>query len=149
MAGVNWELLAREVIARRVELGHHARESFAESSGIGARTLGDIETARKDSYRPATLARLEQALQWVPGSVEALLRNKPLPPLPPHLAWIDDIDLEQVRKTAAAEAEAFREIERIVKSGLPDRVKMALVRALVEEFRKPEGAAVQADQPTD
>ncbi len=37
--------------------------------------MGDIETARRDSYDPATLARLEQALKWPPGTVNRILRG--------------------------------------------------------------------------
>lgn len=69
----DWQALARSIVARRVELGHDARETFAEASGIGARTLGDLETGRKDRYYPSTVARLERALEWPPGAAQVIL----------------------------------------------------------------------------
>ncbi len=69
----DWRALAQAVIDRRVELGHHSREAFAKASGISIRTLGDIESARRTSYAPETLVRVEKALQWPPGAVLAAL----------------------------------------------------------------------------
>jgi transcriptional regulator with XRE-family HTH domain len=70
---MGWSELAQAVIGRRVELGHHVREAFADASGLSVRTLSDIERARRTSYDPATLARVEQALQWLPGTVDRIL----------------------------------------------------------------------------
>jgi transcriptional regulator with XRE-family HTH domain len=70
---MGWSELAQAVIGRRVELGHHSREAFADASGLSVRTLSDIERARRTSYDPATLARVEQALQWLPGTVDRIL----------------------------------------------------------------------------
>lgn len=69
----DWKALAQAAIGRRVELGHHSREAFAKASGISIRTLGDIESARRESYAPETLVRLEKSLQWPPGAVPAVL----------------------------------------------------------------------------
>jgi hypothetical protein len=73
MSGMDWEALARAVVARRVELGYPTRNAFIEASGLGARTVGDVETARRDSYARETLIRLERALRWQPGSAQAVL----------------------------------------------------------------------------
>ncbi len=70
---MGWRRLADEVIRRRVELGHDTRASFIAASGLSARTVGDIETARRTSYDPATLARLEQALRWPADHVRRLV----------------------------------------------------------------------------
>lgn len=70
---MNWRALADAVIRRRVELGYQTRKDFIAASGFGARTVGDIETARRDSYDPATLARLETALRWPAGRAQAIL----------------------------------------------------------------------------
>ncbi len=66
---MGWQELADAVIARRVELGHHTRDSFVAASGLSPRTLGDIETARRTSYSKSTLARLERGLKWTDGQV--------------------------------------------------------------------------------
>ncbi len=79
--GENWQALASAVVRRRVELGHTTRARFVEATGMKARTMGDIETARRTSYDSTTLARLEQALQWEPGTVKQLLGSEPLRPV--------------------------------------------------------------------
>ncbi len=70
----NWPRLAEHVIARRVELGHKTRQAFAQHAGtLSLRTLGDIERSDRNSYDSATLAALEQALSWEPGSIQSIL----------------------------------------------------------------------------
>lgn len=76
---MQWGQLAKAVVARRVELGYERREDLAEASGIGSRTLGDIERAEEKGYRASLLARLEQALQWPPGAAQAILNGAPAP----------------------------------------------------------------------
>jgi transcriptional regulator with XRE-family HTH domain len=68
-----WERLGAAVVARRVELGMLTREQLVEKSGMSRRLLSDIENGRRTSYDPATLARVEQALQWLPGTVDRIL----------------------------------------------------------------------------
>lgn len=85
---MDWDALAQAVVARRVELGYGTRTAFIEASQIGARTVGDLETARRTSYTRSTMARLEQALQWPMGRAAAILRGDAVPipahvPLPP------------------------------------------------------------------
>ncbi len=70
---MDWEALARAIVARRVELGHTSRQTFVDASGLSARTVGDLETARRDSYARETLVRLERALGWASGSAQAVL----------------------------------------------------------------------------
>ncbi len=88
---MGWRRLADEVVRRRVEIGYATRVSFIEASGIGARTLGDIENVRRDSYDPATLVRLERALDWPSGRVQQILEtsdeSQPLDPslFPPYV----------------------------------------------------------------
>lgn len=70
---MQWGALGRAIVSRRIECGYETREELAEHSGIAARTLGDLETGRKTSYRRSTLARLEQALDWPAGTVDEVL----------------------------------------------------------------------------
>jgi transcriptional regulator with XRE-family HTH domain len=60
-------------------LGHDSRDSFAEANDLGSRTLGDIERGQRTSYRASLLVRLERALQWPPGTVDAILNGIPVP----------------------------------------------------------------------
>jgi transcriptional regulator with XRE-family HTH domain len=69
----DWTRLGRAVVTRRVELGMHTRQALAEKTGLSTRILGDLENGRRTSYDPATLARVEQALQWLPGTVDRIL----------------------------------------------------------------------------
>lgn len=78
MRCMDWQRLADEVVRRRGYLGLTRRE-FAEDTGFAAKTLGDIENARRKNYGAATLARLERALRWPSGAVDAILRGEPAP----------------------------------------------------------------------
>lgn len=81
----DWQALAREVVNRRVTLGYQTRQSFSQAAGLSARTVGDIERARRDSYDVATLARIEQTLKWTPGSVQNILDGGTPTPVRPEL----------------------------------------------------------------
>lgn len=74
---MNWQALARAVVSRRVELGMKTRGALAEATGLSARTLGDIERARRTSLSPSTLAKVEQVLGWPEGHIDALLHTAP------------------------------------------------------------------------
>lgn len=75
--------------AARLHQGHRSMAAFAASSGLSRTTVDSIEHGRKTSYDPGTLAALEDALGWQPGSVERVLHG--LDPLP-----IEDPDLAAV-----------------------------------------------------
>lgn len=70
MDGSEWKRLANLVVNRRVELGMRTTKAFAERAQITARALGDIENARRTNYSSATKAAIEQALDWMPGSID-------------------------------------------------------------------------------
>jgi hypothetical protein len=72
----DWQRLGKLVIARRINLGHRRREDLAAAvDGISMRTLGDIETGKRERYHPNTVAALENALLWTPGSVDTILEG--------------------------------------------------------------------------
>lgn len=73
---MDWQRLATEVIARRVELGYRTREQFVTEVGISRRVISDIENHRRDNYDKATIARLEDALRWKHGRIAAILRGE-------------------------------------------------------------------------
>ena len=62
-----WERLGRRVAQER---GRHwrSRSAFARSAGISPRVLDDVEKARRTNYSDATLAAIEAALGWAPGT---------------------------------------------------------------------------------
>lgn len=68
----NLQRLADYVVTRRTELDW-SQETLAAKSGLRTVTLSDIETAKDRDRRPTTLAKLERALGWRPGSARAVL----------------------------------------------------------------------------
>jgi hypothetical protein len=64
--------LGHHVVSRRVALGFRSRTDLADSVPFTVRTLADVEQGvRKAS--PGTYAMLENALAWVPGSIDTIL----------------------------------------------------------------------------
>lgn len=65
----SWEAAGQAIISRRVELGMRTRQVFAEKSQLSVKTLGELERGDRTSYDPATLAAVEQALEWPAGHI--------------------------------------------------------------------------------
>ena len=70
-----WTRLGQLLVQRRIELAPRYRErtKFADEVGIKWRLLYDIERAKRDSFSAETLAAVEVAYQWQPGSVARIL----------------------------------------------------------------------------
>ena len=80
------------VHAERVRRGHHTLIGFVRASGISKTTLDSIEAARATSYAQGTLAALEDALGWRPGSIERVLSGlSPLVDEDPELTAITEL----------------------------------------------------------
>lgn len=126
----DWDRLAALVIARRVELGHKTRAPLVEASGISLRTLGDIENGRRPSYDPATIAALEQALEWAPGSVTSIVNGgEPTP-----RAKADTGILGQSSARYAPRDEAL--IKVMQSNDLSDEQKARIIRELIDDQRR-------------
>ena len=54
-------------------LGYRTLSDLAARTGLGVRTLSDIERGARESYSAETLAAVEAALGWAPGSVRRIL----------------------------------------------------------------------------
>lgn len=67
----DWRRLADYVVARRVELGMRDRRSLAAATRVTDRTLGKLENGQRVS--PSTLAVIENAFGWAPGSCRRIL----------------------------------------------------------------------------
>jgi transcriptional regulator with XRE-family HTH domain len=74
VANDRWDKLGELVTTQRAYLGYSIAQ-LAAVSGLSTSTVDSLEHARKSSYDPATLASLERALRWKPGSVERALRG--------------------------------------------------------------------------
>ncbi|QIK83020.1 helix-turn-helix transcriptional regulator [Sanguibacter sp. HDW7] len=69
----DWARLGREVVHARARTGLDTSKALADKMGVSARIVGEIENGRRESYSTTTIAKLEQALGWVEGSVSAVL----------------------------------------------------------------------------
>jgi len=75
-----WGRVGERIDRERIRLGHRTLAGFARSAGIGKSTLDNLIHARKTSYDSATLAAVEKALCWQPGSIERIGRgSEPIP----------------------------------------------------------------------
>lgn len=70
-----WKRLGELLVARRVDLGHPRRLTWARDVlGLSNdRIQSDLENGRRSNYDNATLAQVEQQYQWAPGSIRAVL----------------------------------------------------------------------------
>lgn len=78
-----WTTLANHVTKRRSQLGL-TQGQVRVAGGPGPSTMRSIERVLQTSYKPHVLRSLERALQWEPGSVDAILNGgDPTPIAPP------------------------------------------------------------------
>jgi hypothetical protein len=137
-----WARLGRLLMERRARLNPRwtVRKAFAADVGLNAGLIRDIETAQRDTYTPATLAAVETAYRYAPGSIANVLEGgDPIElaeppttataPAPPAPAVSDSSLLEQY------EAQIWD------MHGLSMRVRQQMVIALK--------AAVEAEQHAD
>lgn len=76
MTGTDWKRVATEVVARRTALGMTTSKALADKAQLTTRVIGDIENARRTNYSQGTLAQIENALSWKPGSIELILAGE-------------------------------------------------------------------------
>lgn len=67
----DWKRLGAYVVQRRNELGYGSQVALEEASGVSYRTISRLETGH--SIGKNNLRKLEQALLWDLGSVDAIL----------------------------------------------------------------------------
>lgn len=68
-----WKRVGQAVRQRRIELGFSSQIELSSAGGPGLSTLSKIERGVQLSYEDQVIWRLEQALQWESGSVQAIL----------------------------------------------------------------------------
>lgn len=79
---MDWDRLAQAIIDRRAALGYRTREALAAAASVSSRLLADLEKNRRQNYDRITIARVEGALEWEPGTVNTILRGGPYPGMP-------------------------------------------------------------------
>jgi transcriptional regulator with XRE-family HTH domain len=128
-----WERLGKYVVSRRVQLRYKTRQPFADALGISLRTLGDLETGRREKYEPNTIAALENALGWAAGSVDDIVAGgePTLNPMRPDAA-------NGATTTADNAADPDEALRRVMLSDLPDDRKRLIVEILIDQKRDAE-----------
>lgn len=51
------------------------RDDFVAATGLSRRVLGDLERGARSNYAASTLAAVEAALGWSPGSCERIVQG--------------------------------------------------------------------------
>lgn len=67
------ERLRDYVRYRRVQMGYPTQKALADATGLSARVIIKVEQAQ--SVSGSTLAAVEYALGWLPGSAERILKG--------------------------------------------------------------------------
>jgi len=75
MAGVGWRTLGEYVRRERVRR-RQTQAEFARDIQISTRVLGSIEVGAHDRYDPRTIAAIEDAMRWDPGSVVDVVEGR-------------------------------------------------------------------------
>jgi hypothetical protein len=124
VAMADWQRLADRILTRRIELGYAKRPALAEASGrISLRTLSSLETASRTNYDRNTIAALEHALQWAPGSVTAIIDGGEPTPLtaapaasgpPTATATPDDDPVLRILNSTASPAQKEEIVKRLL-----------------------------------
>jgi transcriptional regulator with XRE-family HTH domain len=107
----DWERLGEFVRRVRVDLGYRTQDQFAEAAKISPRTLRELEGGRPVAKR--TLALIEAALQWGPGSAQSVLRG----------GQPDTEDTPAASPTAARAADE-QNLQRILNASSSELVRM-------------------------
>ena len=129
----DWPRLGQHVTARRVELGYRRREDLiAAIDGISLRTLGSIETGSQTGYHRNTIATLETALHWAPGSIQTILNGGN--PTPATTAQVNATLPALTANASAAVSASDEAIIRVMNSpDLDDQAKAKIMRLLIAE----------------
>lgn len=83
---MGWKTLGDYLVRARREGGFASRRAFAEHVGVSIRTLDNLERGARTAYKVDTIAAVEIALHWEPGSVDRVVRGgRPIPQRNPDL----------------------------------------------------------------
>lgn len=76
-----WQAVADAISLRRRELGL-AQKDLAARSGVSPATLRKLCSGAEGHYRPQTLARVSEALDWPPNALVEILGGAAMPASP-------------------------------------------------------------------
>lgn len=136
----NWARLGEAVTRRRGFLGHPTRQQFADATGFPAKTLSDLEKHRRENFDASTFGRLERALKWPPGAINAILAGAPVPGDMPT----GDLDQPPPMFSGALTPGAQVDAWLHPTSDLPERDRVALRQLVTAAIHLAEQAAIAA-----
>lgn len=75
MSSEGWRALGQHITQARRSSGTPRRADFAETIGVSVSTLYNLEAARRTTYSSDTMAAVEIALGWQPGSFQRVVEG--------------------------------------------------------------------------
>jgi hypothetical protein len=130
----DWQRLGNRIIARRVALGYRTREALTDDADISPRTLGDLEIGRRAKYHPNTIAVLEQALRWAPGSVDQILAGGDATELPTQVGGGSGGAVAMTARSNLGDRTTDEAVVRVMRSpDIDDHTKAKIIRMLIAE----------------
>lgn len=124
-----WVTLGQAVGRRRRDLRISAR-SAAAAAGINRATWATIESGQR-RLTPHLRPAVEGALQWAPGSIDAILAGGVPTPL--------------TQEPTTPSSRLAAEVERIRALPLPAEDRLAMIRALIDLWAETTGQDVPRD----
>lgn len=102
------------------------RGKFAEARGFSHdRTISDMENGRRDNYEADTIAAIEDAYEWQPGSIAAVLKGSPPTAKPPAPVRHDLGELDAwvltLRDLSPQDLAAIKELAEVYLRGVKER----------------------------
>lgn len=73
----DWRAVGRRIAIERARRWPN-RADFADVTGLSVSVLEQLESGRRKRYAPDTLARIEQALRWEPGTCWDIADGRPV-----------------------------------------------------------------------
>lgn len=71
-----WPRAGNKVRTARTRAGYRTLEEFAHATGIGKRTLGDLETGARGNFTDRILDRVEAELGWPEGQIRRIATGR-------------------------------------------------------------------------
>lgn len=82
----DWKRLGRAIAAQRDHLGLARQEDLAAAAGVNRQTVQSLEAGKPRTRMPASIAKVEKALSWEPGTAARILTERPSEGAAPRFA---------------------------------------------------------------
>jgi transcriptional regulator with XRE-family HTH domain len=146
ITGMSWERLGREVARRREEL-HLTQVDVAQRGGPSVATLTAVENNRSGRLSKRLRQALERAIEWEPGSVDAVLNGR----APRPKAKVAGPPAADSRDAQMVAAQRFAVVQRLIKmrqafmehrDEMPEAVREAMQEEVAAASRETEEALI-------